>query len=258
MIAPVALVLFWPAALWADYTIVLKSGRRITVQTYREEGRMIKAYGLGGEIGIPKDQIQSILKAGEEGRGMDLRSAESTEAGPAELRQEEEKQPPTQVEGAPPGDKLAEERAKEEKEYQKRVKEITEQIKAATQRYSVAGRGGSTPEEALLGNEGAIRARADDLNARLRDQQHNPAGPSDAGGVKLSTPSPFTGQPPSTIELSPGEVAPRANSPAPTYSEREREFSELRNRINQLVKERERLIEEMRQKNFETGNLFLD
>jgi len=218
---------------------------------------MIKAYGLGGEVGIAKDQIQSILKAGEQGQGLDLRGAESVEAGSVELRQEEEKQS-TPVEGAPPRDKLAEEKAKEEKEYQKKVKEITEQIKTTTERYSTAGRGGSTPEQALMGDDAAIRARADDLASRLRDAQHNPAGPSDAGGVKLYHPSPFTGQPPTITELRPGELIPRLEPPPPPYSERERELSELRNRINQLVKERERLIEEMKQKQFDTGNLFLD
>jgi predicted nuclease with TOPRIM domain len=41
--------------------------------------------------------------------------------------------------------------------------------------------------------------------------------------------------------------------PPPAYSDREKELSDLRSRLNQLVKERERLIEEMKQKNFDTG-----
>jgi hypothetical protein len=32
----------------------------------------------------------------------------------------------------------------------------------------------------------------------------------------------------------------------------------LRNRMNQLVNDREKLIEEMKQKNFATGNLFFE
>jgi transposase len=48
------------------------------------------------------------------------------------------------------------------------------------------------------------------------------------------------------------------NPPPPAYTDREREFSDLRNRMNQLVKDREKLIEEMKQKNFDTGNLFLE
>ena len=53
----------WVGPVWAEYTLILKNGRRITVQSYREEGRMIKFHSLGGEIGISKDQIQSIQKA---------------------------------------------------------------------------------------------------------------------------------------------------------------------------------------------------
>ena len=152
----------------------------------------------------------------------------------------------------------ADEKAKEESEYQRRVREITEQIKATRERYSLSSGGSGGSDPTLLNSEEAIRARTDDLTSRLRDAQHNPAGPSDAGGVKLSTPSPFTGTPPGTLELRPGEVIPRVDSPAPTYSKNERELSELRNRLNQLVKARERLIGEMKQKNFETGNLFLE
>src|SRR5687768_17723804 len=53
----------------ADYVLILKNGRRITVQNYREEGSMIRFHGLGGEIAISKDQIQSIRKAAAEERG---------------------------------------------------------------------------------------------------------------------------------------------------------------------------------------------
>ena len=275
----------WGHVALAEYTLVLKNGRRITVQAYREEGGMIKFHGLGGEIGIGKDQVQTILKAGErEGRGFGVSRAQSVEAEPME-RTPEQIQPtpattgrePTVAEkaGAPPtaeprteADLLAEERAKEEKEYQRRVKEITEQIKANMERYSVAGKGGSTMAEALLGKEEAIRARADDLNARLRDQQHNPGAPADAGSVGVATPSPFTGQPPVIIDLRPGEASgsmynatpsnqPTVNPPPLPYSDRERGFSELRNRTNELINEREKLIQEMKQKNFETGDLFL-
>jgi len=258
-------VFCWIAPLFAESTLVLKNGRRITVESYREEGGMIKFRGLGGEIGISKDQVQSILKGGTaEGEGQYLRlpaPAESSpvpaSASPEEKAKVDEKKDvkeklPTAEE------KLAEERAKEEKEYQNKVKEITEQLKTARDRYSLTTGGSGGPEPSLLDSEEAIRARTDDLNSRLRDAQYNPAGPSDAGGVRLSTPSPFTGAPPSTIELRPGEVIPRVDSPPPTYSEKERQLSELRNQINQLTKQREQLIEEMRQKNFNTGSLFLE
>ncbi len=53
----------------AQYVIVLKNGREITVQNYREEGGMVKFFGLGGEISISKDQIQTIRRADEVNRG---------------------------------------------------------------------------------------------------------------------------------------------------------------------------------------------
>ena len=160
-------------------------------------------------------------------------------------------------EGSPaPEISPADERAKEEQEYQQRAREITEQLKAAKDRYLSASRGTSSPDPMLLTGDEAIRMREDDLSSRLRDQQHNPGGPADAGGVKLANPSPFTGQPPVMTELRPGEVIPRVEPPAPVYSERERDISGLRNQVNELVKERQRLIEEMRQKNLQTGNLF--
>ena len=46
---------------------MLKNGRQITVQSYREEESMIKFQGFGGEIGIAKDQLQTIRKIGTEG-----------------------------------------------------------------------------------------------------------------------------------------------------------------------------------------------
>src|SRR5438309_9973600 len=49
---------------FADYTLIPKNGRRITVQSYREEGGTIKFQGLGGENGIEKNQIQAIRKGG--------------------------------------------------------------------------------------------------------------------------------------------------------------------------------------------------
>lgn len=273
----VGLLLGFPGPLSADYTLILKNGRRITVQAYREEGGMIKFGGLGGEIGISREQIQSILKAGEpQSRGMSLLGTEKPTTGDAATGQEKKleasKAPAGQAKGegkeARPGqpqdkvlspeEKLAEERAKEEKEYQSKVGQLTEQIKAVRDRYAVSTRGSSGPEPTLLNSEEAIKARTDDLISRLRDTQHNPSGPSDAGGIKLSTPSPFAGAPSTTIELRPGQAAPRVDVPLTGYTGKEKELSELRNQINQLTKERERLIEQMKQKNFATGSLFLE
>lgn len=251
----------------AQYTIVLKSGGRITVESYWEEGGMIRFHGMGGEIGMAKDQIKTILKPGEkEERGMVVPGLESPAAAPPEARPEEgEGVAPEAPAGPKPEDRAlspeqreAEEQAKQEQEYQKRVREITGQLRSARDRYLAATRGSAGANPTLLEGEQAIEARTQDLLSRLRDAQHNPAGPSNAGGVTLSTPPAFSGAPPTTTELRPGTVAPRVDAPLPGYSDKQRELSDLRNQIYQLEKEREKLIEEMRQKKFGTGALFLD
>jgi len=61
------------AIVFADYTVVLKNGRRMTVQSYREEGETIKVPALGGELGIPKEQIETILNAEHrKGQGLNI------------------------------------------------------------------------------------------------------------------------------------------------------------------------------------------
>lgn len=256
-----ALALFcWATAATAEYTIVLKNGRRITVQSYREEGGMIKAYGLGGEIGIRKEQIQSILEGGEQ-PGIVSPKVESVPSGPPGKPGIEEKkgrpvEPPPRV--SSPEEELKEERAKEEKGYQDKLTEITAQIKALRDQYALATRGTASPEPGLLQGENAIKARTDDLMSRWRDVQHNPAGSPDAGPMRLETPSPFAGQPSTVTELRPGEPGPEVDSPPPPYTVKEKELSDLRNQLIQLQKERETLIEEMKQKGFETGSLFLE
>lgn len=265
----VGTVFFLPLGIvHADYTLVLKNGGRLTVQSYREEGEMIKFQGLGGEIGIGRDQIQTILQIGEkQERGMIVPGAQRPAA-----RAEGAAPPEAKAEGAkeaegpkdvPPPDgsaerKPTEERAKEEKEYQKRIGEITTQLRAARERYSLAMGGTGGREPTLLQSEEAIKARTEDLNSRLRDAQYNPSGPRDAGGVRLSTPSPFIGAPPSVTELPPAEVIRRVDSPPPGYTPKERELSDLRSQINRLENERERLIQEMKRKNFDTGSVFLE
>src|SRR3972149_5161018 len=82
-------LLCWSGTVLAQYTLVLKNGGRITVQTYREEGGMIKFQGLGGEIGLAKDPIKAILKPGEkEERGMVVPGLEGVRAAPAEAKPE--------------------------------------------------------------------------------------------------------------------------------------------------------------------------
>jgi hypothetical protein len=250
----VALVLL-PALAFAQYTVVLKNGRRITTQSYREEGNTIKIYGLGGEVALPRDQVQTILQ-GEEGRsrGLDLRERSSgddvspsapTPAPAATGKPSTENVPP-------PGD----EKNQEESDYRKRVQLLTDELKAAQNNYFTAARGNASPEPSVITNDDGIRRRTDDLNARLRDAQQNPGG-ADGGPVRLESPSPFVGQPPAITEIPPGNVPPTVTPPPPGYTSREQELSELRNRMTELTKQREQVIEEMKQKNLETGNLFL-
>ena len=274
----VVTLLFLSGPLFAQYTLVLKNGRRITVQSYREEGGMIKFQGLGGEIGISREQVQSIVKAGErEGQGMVLPGG--IERAPAEAvreSQEEKKALGKGPEAEPkagetverpaqakekvltPEEKLAEERAKEEKEYQKRVKEITEQLKAARDRYLLTTRGTSGPEPTVPLTEQEMRTRADDLISRLRDVQQRQTGATYETRPELPQPAPLSGAPPPILRERPAEARPSAGPTPPGYSEKQRELSELRNQIGQLEKQRDDLIQEMRQKNFDTGSLFLD
>lgn len=272
---PIVILLPWGHTALAEYTLVLKNGRRITVEAYREEGGMIKFHGLGGEIGIGKDQVQTILKGGEsEGRAFGVSRAQSVEAEPTE-RAPEQIQPtpattgrePTVAEkaGAPPtaeprteADLLAEERAKEEKEYQQKVKEMTEKLKASRARYAIATRGSSGPEPSVVFTDEQIKARTDELTSRVRDLEQSQAGTRYETGIEMPTPVPFAGDAPPLLRPGPVVTRPGAD-PIPTaYTGKQKELSGLRSDILNLETERQKLIEEMRQKNFDTGSLFLE
>jgi len=234
----------------ADYTIVLKNGRRISVQSYREEGRMIKFHGLGGEIGISKDQIQAIQKMGKsELNGLTLSGSEA-DSQPASVEQRGTTPEPGEKQLSP-----EEQRAKEEKEYQQKLSEIDAQLKEAWDRYMLETRGTTSRDPTLLTSKEEIRKLNEDALARLRDAENNPVDP---GVVDLTVQSPFSTLGTTTRVLRP----PPPNIPAfgspPPFTERERELSDLRNRILQLDQERRQLVEEMKQKNFWTGALSLE
>ncbi len=273
----VTLILFSLSPVLADYTLSLKNGRRITVQSYREEGTMIKFRGLGGEIGIGKEQIQSIEKARETGPS-GLTASGSGETAPTSTAQ----QSPAEERAAapqPPERQLSpeEERAKEEKEYQQKLSEITRQLKEARERYSQSLRGSTGPDPSLLTTEEEIKRLNDDASSRRLDAQGSPVDP---GVLKLLTPSPFSSLPPVTIEdslrrpleaqrrdfstpagnegFAPASGQPTIESLPPSYTDREKELSDLRNQAIQLEQQRQKLIDEMRQKNLSTGSLFLE
>jgi hypothetical protein len=235
----------WTGPALADYILVLKNGRRIIVPSYREENRMIKFSGLGGEIGISKDQIQSIQKAAA------ATPDASTLPGPGLTSEPQDAPPPIERSISP-----EEERAKEEREFQERLSEIDARLKEVWDRYSLATRGTTSRKPTLLTSEEEIRRLNEDAIARLKDAETKPTDP---GVVNLTIQSPF-----STLGLTtevlrpPPSTGPAFESLPPVYTEKERELSDLRNRLLQLDKERRQLIEEMRQKNFWTGTLSIE
>jgi hypothetical protein len=256
-------ILSYPVILPAQYTVVLKNGRRITAQTYKEEGQLIKIFGLGGEIGIPRSEVQSIIRAGEgAGRGLDLRAIDAIE-GQGGRPEGQEARPEGAGAATTPTDAIPDQTVIDDENNRRRIEQVTAELNSVKDRYLAETRASTSRDPMLLESEEAIRARNDDLSSRLKDLQHNPGPPDDAGSVKLSVPSAFTGQPPGRAEIRPGEglntagipiYTPQVGSPAvqpspPSYSEREKELSDLRSRLNQLSKERERLIEEMKRKN---------
>lgn len=266
--------LLWAAPVLADYTLVLKNGRQITVQTYSEDKGMIQLSVPGGQISIERDKIQSIFQSEAIVTEKDIiphpgtlpkppkksvREGEGETPSPSGQEIAENGQVPSESreKTLSPEERRAEQRAEEEKEYQGRIKVITGRIKAVMDRYALATRGKTGPEPTLLKSPEAISARTADLNSRLKDARHNPAGPRDAGGIDLDAPAAFSGAPGRTIRLRPGGVIRRVNPPLAPYSQKERELSDLRKQLNQLQNQRTLLIQEMRQKHFNTSSLFL-
>ncbi|HXG50146.1 MAG TPA: hypothetical protein VNN77_01905 [candidate division Zixibacteria bacterium] len=219
----------------AEYTILLKNGRRIVVQSYREEGGMVRFPGLGGEIAIGRDQVEAIRKGAAPDAAFDVsRPAPPVTAPPAEPVPGAA--PPAEKPAVPPAT-AEEQRAKEEKEYQARVKELTARLKELRERYAAVTRGNVGAEPSFFTTEEAFRGHQEDLLSRLRDAEHRSRG-LETGGAAQS--------PPFTLD------------PVSPYSEGQKQLSDLRGQIAQLEAERDRLIAEMREKNFDTGSLFLD
>jgi hypothetical protein len=236
---------------------VLKNGRRITVESYREEGGSIKFRGMGGEIGIAKEQIESIEDTGQSGAtGFSVptraeitpRKTEPTLS--PNLGPKAEREPATQS--------IDDARAKEEKEYREKLKAITEKLKQLREQYARETRGNSGSEPYLFTTEEAFRGHQQDLLSRLKEAQQNPGPPPDAGPVNLITSS-SQGAPPTTREVRPEPRSePIGPPPIENYTAREKLLVDLRRQIVETEKQRDQLIEEMRAKNFDTGSLFLE
>jgi hypothetical protein len=221
----VAVEFYLAASALADYTIVLKNGRRMTVQSYREDASTIKVPALGGELGIPKQQIETILKSGQTaGQGLIISELVS----PNRESQSVQKPAPsssTNSKDAPlPNDVTPEANVEEAKDYKKRLGELTKKLELAKEEYYQATQGGGTASNV---SKDGLKAWAMDLASRIHDSQKMPGG----GGAQSSPPNPPY---------------------SPNYTAKEKELSDLRIKIDGLQKERDKLISEMHSKNIPT------
>ena len=214
----------------AQYVLELKNGRQIIVQSYREQGSMIKFGGLGGEVSISKDQVKTIFRQGQnEGGGLDISDLQRERAGSSprpveQRRQQSASNPVTRATDTSEESKVSPDLQQVE-QYQKRLHELTRQLELANRAYFEATQGGGTASNVT--NEG-MRSWAMDLASRIHDSQKVPGG----GGATSTPPMPPF---------------------APTYTNKERELSKLREEIDRLQKERDSLVLEMKSKNIPTG-----
>jgi hypothetical protein len=216
----------WFSLAEAQYVLILKNGRQITVQSYREEGTSIKFSGLGGEIAIAKDQIQAIEKAGQSNRpGLSLPELEASSRQSGPIPQKPTPTPTRDLAQPPSSRETPPVAAAEAKEYQKRLADATQKLEAAKEKYFNATQGGGTAENV---SKDGMNSWAMDLASRISDSQKVPGG----GGARDTPPmSPY----------------------APGYTAKTKELSDLRIQIDNLQKERDSLIEEMTSKNIPTG-----
>jgi hypothetical protein len=208
-----AVVCYSPVATWADYILVLKNGRRMTVQSYRESGATIQVNGLGGEIGIPKDQVQSISKAAESDRP-DLNAPGPDRPAPAPSSRST-----NDASGRPAGTSVPPHASQvdepgtldDEASDQKELAEINEKLDAAQRRYLTATQGGGVAASAT---KDGYRALTADLMSRLKSRR----GAADS-----------------------------------EYEPQEKELRDLRLEIEKLQSERDDLINRVKSKKAGTG-----
>lgn len=220
LLTTLAILTAWAGLANAQYVVVLKNGRQLTVQSYRDEGSTVKIQGLGGELGIPKDQIQSISKSGAGDRpGLNISNLESTSrSAPV---------PPKPAPSAGPSDASGAADVKaggipdESKEYRRRLAEVTQKLEAARKRYLEASSAGNTGADF---SKDGMRAWTADFTSRIQDSQK-------AGGGPVSTPL----------------LQPHPSS----YTPKGKELSDMRIEIDGLEKQRNDLIQEMKSKNIE-------
>src|SRR5258705_2217481 len=132
-------VISWAGVAQAQYLLVLKNGRQIHVQSYRDDGSMIKFSGLGGEIAISKDQVQTIRRA-EEGDRLVSPSLSVNQA-PTTVAPEPPPRPTKAPEVKPRSVSSADrqptkKRAEEEKAHDLKVKCLTAEVQEVSDRQS--------------------------------------------------------------------------------------------------------------------------
>jgi hypothetical protein len=98
-------------------------------------------------------------------------------------------------------------------------------------------RGNKGPEPSIFTTEEAFKGHQEDLLSRLRDAQNRAQGLETGNAAK----SP-----------------PFALDPPPAYSDKQKELSDMRSRMIQLENERQKLIDEMKTKNFDSGSVYLE
>jgi len=225
LLATMVILGTWAGLANAEYVVILKNGRQLTVQSYREEGSTVKIQGLGGELGIPKEQIQSISKSGQTDRpGLNIGNLESVSRPAPVTPKPTPSAPakgPSEVSGSTDGNSRV--TADEEREYRQRLAEVTHKLEAARKRYFEVTQGGGSGSN--VSKEG-LRAWTMDLSSRIHDSQKVPGG----GGA------------PDT---------PPAKPYAPQYTPLGKELSDLRIEIDSLEKARNDLIQEMKNKNID-------
>lgn len=162
------LVLAFSVLVSADYILVLKNGREITVQTLRDEGKTVKFNSFGGEISLSKDQIQTIRKSGGD---QSPEANRPTSTNPS-TRAEDVQQRPSDSRKSETNDSIHEEQGLGEddslQELEKRLKEITDQLESAKRRYVDATQGGSGSASATPAGYRALTA---DLMSRLKEKR---------------------------------------------------------------------------------------
>jgi len=227
--------------LFADYTIVLKNGRRFNVQNFREEADIVKLYGFGGEISIPKDQIQTIRPAGEAKAVIEAppRSARGT-VSEDQVPAIEQKNAVTQNLADNPGSQekeIPKPSVKEEDAYRQLIKKIDDRLKELRGRYATETRGNTGVDPFLFTTEEAFRGHQEDLLSRLRDAQYKAQGLPSGGQA---------------------QSPPFSTNPPPAYTEKQKLLSDLRNQITELESERERVIAQMKRNDIDTSSLSSD